>query len=102
MEYMSQYDCTIHYINEDNNCIADALSRLPDTVNNKASIVAGVFEMKSDPIFLQDIKDSYHTNPWCKALAKDLARGIVDHKSDISSWNGLIFISSQLIIPNNK
>jgi hypothetical protein len=26
MEYMSQYDCSIHYINGDNNCVADALS----------------------------------------------------------------------------
>ena len=41
-------------------------------------------------------------HPWCKALAVDLARGVVDHKLDITSHNGLIFIRSRLIIPNNK
>jgi hypothetical protein len=35
MEYMSQYDCTIQYINGDDNCVVDALSRLPDTVDNE-------------------------------------------------------------------
>jgi hypothetical protein len=45
MEYMSQYDCSIHYINGDDNCVADALSRLPETVENGGGIVGGVFEI---------------------------------------------------------
>jgi hypothetical protein len=102
MEYMSQYDCTIQYINGDDNCVADALSRLPNTVDNQPNIIAGIFEVKSDPSFPRDIKDGYQTDPWCKALAVDLARGVVDHKLDITSRNGLIFIGSRLMIPNNK
>jgi hypothetical protein len=30
MEYMSQYDCSIKYINGDDNCMADVLSHFPD------------------------------------------------------------------------
>ena len=102
MEYMSQYDCTIHYINGDDNCVADALSRLPDSVDNESHVVGGIFEIRSDPSFSKDIKEGYHTDPWCKTLATDLARGVVDMKLDIKSQNGLIFIGSRLIIPNNK
>ena len=94
MEYMSQYDCTIQYINRDDNCIADALSRLPNDINTEPQILGGILEIRSDPAFLQDIKDGYHMDAWCKALATDLARGIVDRKLDITSWNGLIFIGS--------
>jgi hypothetical protein len=72
MEYMSQYDCSIKYINRDDNCMADALSCLPDTVDD-TSPIASVFEIRSDPSFVQDIKDGYHADPWCKALASDLA-----------------------------
>ena len=59
MEYMSQYNCTIKYINGDDNCVADALSRLLNTVDNLPNIVTGMFEVKSDPLFLCDIKDGY-------------------------------------------
>jgi hypothetical protein len=102
MEYMSQYDCAIKYINGDDNCVADALSRLPDTVDAQPNIVASVFEICSDPSFMQDIKDGYHVNPWCKALAADLAWGVTDSKLNIISCNRLIFIANQLIIPKHK
>jgi hypothetical protein len=99
MEYMLQYDCSINYINGDDNCVADALSRLPDTVDRHSSIVTNIFEIHSDLSFVQDIKDGYHSDPWCKALATDLARGMTDSKLLITSWNGLIFIGQHLIIP---
>jgi hypothetical protein len=102
MEYMSQYDCAIKYINSDDNCVADALSCLPDTVDAQPNVVASVFEIRSDPSFVQDIKDGYHANPWCKALAADLAQGITDSKLNIISCNGLIFIANRLIIPKHK
>jgi hypothetical protein len=101
MEYMSQYDCAIKYINGDDNCVADALSRLPDTVD-QPNVVASVFEIRSDPSFVQDIKDGYHVDAWCKALAADLARGVTDSKLNIVSRNGLIFIADRLIIPKHK
>lgn len=59
MEYMSQYDCSIHYISGDDNCVADALSCLPDTVDKGDSIIASIFEIKSDPSLVQEIKEKY-------------------------------------------
>jgi hypothetical protein len=102
MEYMSQYDCSIDHICGEDNCVADTLSRLPNTIDTPSRIVAGVFEIRSDPTFVQDIKDGYHLDPWCKALASDLARGMTDRKLDITSRNGLIFIGPRLIIPRHK
>jgi hypothetical protein len=101
MEYMSQYDCSIHYISGDNNCVADALSQLPDSVDQHVPI-ASIFEIKSDPQIMEDIKKGYHEDPWCQALAKDLAQGFMDCKLNISSCNGLIFIGERLIIPKYK
>jgi hypothetical protein len=102
MEYMSQYDCTITYINGDDNCVADALSRLPDDVEDNSCVVASVFEIRSDPGFMQDIKDGYHIDLWCKALTTDLTRGVTDSKLGITSRNGLIFIGQCLVIPKHK
>ena len=102
MEYMSQYDCSINYINGEDNCVTDALSQLPDCVDRHCSIVTNIFEICSDPSFVQDIKDGYHNDPWCKALATDLARGMTDGKLQITSWNGLMFIGQRLVIPKYK
>jgi len=102
MEYMSQYDCSINYICREDNCVADALSRLPNTVDGPSCIIAGIFEICSNPSFVQDIKDRYCIDPWCKALVFNLAHGMTDHKLNITSRNGLIFISPRLIIPKHK
>ena len=40
MEFLLQYDATIHYLPGDQNCVADALSHLPDS---NISIVASIF-----------------------------------------------------------
>lgn len=102
MEYMSQYDCTIHYINGDDNCVADALSSLPDSIERVPTVISGIFEIRSDPSLIEDIKEGYNMDPWCKALARDLAQGMVDNKLSISSRNSLIFIGNRLIIPKHK
>jgi hypothetical protein len=101
MEYMSQYDCSIHYINGDDNCVADTLSQHPDSVDLNIPI-ASIFEIKSDPQLVEDIKKGYHEDLWCRALAKDLMLGFTDQKLNISSCNGLIFIGERLIIPKYK
>lgn len=85
MEYISQYDCMILYINGDNNCVADALSCLPDSIDQEPTVISSIFEIKSDPTMMDDIKEGYNTDPWCKSLAHDLARGIIDNKLGISS-----------------
>lgn len=73
MEYMSQYNCSIHYINSDDNCIMDTLSQLPDTVDYATNLITSIFKIKSDLSLIQEIKEGYQTDPWCKALAHDLA-----------------------------
>ena len=102
MEYMSQYDCSINYINSNDNCVTDALSQSPDTINDCSNIVTSIFEIQSDPSFVQDIKDGYHKDPWCKALATDLTQGMTDSKLGIMSKNRLIFIGQHLIILKHK
>jgi hypothetical protein len=102
MEYMSQYDCTINYINGDNNCITDMLLHLPNSVDRHTSIVANVFKIRSDPVFIQDIKDRYRADPWCKALATDLARGMTGSKLGLTLRNRLIFIGQRPVIPKHK
>jgi len=42
MEFMSQYDAKIVYVKGEDNTIADALSRLPDTAYSVASMLAGL------------------------------------------------------------
>jgi hypothetical protein len=102
MEYMSQYDCSIEYISGDDNSVTDTLSRLPDTIDQKCEVIASILEIKSDPSIVQEIKEGYRMDPWCKALAHDLAQGITDSKLQIASRNGLIFIGDRLIIPKHK
>jgi hypothetical protein len=85
MEYMSQYDCSIQYINGADNCVADALSHLPDIVDDTSTLVTGVFEIKSDPSIVADIKEGYQKDPWCQMIAKDLSLNTIDQKFNISS-----------------
>jgi RNase H-like domain found in reverse transcriptase len=73
MEYMSQYDCMIHYINGNDNCVADALSHLPDSIDQVPTVISGIFKIKLDPSLIEDIKEGYNMDPWCKSLACDLA-----------------------------
>jgi hypothetical protein len=65
-------------------------------------VIASILEIKSDPSIVQEIKEGYRMDPWCKALAHDLAQGITDSKLQIASRNGLIFIGDRLIIPKHK
>ena len=60
------------------------------------------FEIKSDLSLMQIIKEGYHIDPWHKLLAHNLSQGIIDNKLGISSWNGMIFIGTRLIILKHK
>jgi hypothetical protein len=58
MEYLSQYEYSITYINGEKNTVADALSRLPDSVEETAPAVVAcaVFTIQSDPKLITRIK----------------------------------------------
>ncbi|RDB15414.1 Transposon Ty3-G Gag-Pol polyprotein [Hypsizygus marmoreus] len=104
MEYLSQYEYTIHYIAGELNTVADALSRLPDSCDPhpSSSPVTAVFEIRSDPTFVSDIKSGYTSDPWCKSLITDMEKNLIDEKLGIQLSNGLLFVGSRLVIPRFK
>jgi len=59
MEYLSQYDYTILYINGEANCVADILSWYPECIilkNPPPSLpIISILEINSNDSFLDDI-----------------------------------------------
>jgi len=104
MEYLSQYEYTITYINGDKNTIADALSRLPDSVDREPTVVvaSAVFSIQSNLKLITWIKNGYHTDPWCLGILEDLKWGMLDAKLNIALKHGLLFIRSRLVILKYK
>lgn len=100
MEYLSQYEYTITYINGDRNTVADALSRLLDTVEAQPGVVdvASVFSIESDPKLIRRMKKGYHIDSWCKGVLQDLKVGVLNVKLDIALKDGLLFMGRRLII----
>ena len=75
MEFLSQYDATIHYLPGEKNNAADALSRLPDpALTTIASIFATSQNQKIRSRFeledtlLDEIKLGYVTDPYIAKL----------------------------------
>jgi len=95
MEYMSHYDMEIVYIKGDDNTVADALSRLPNTVNSESPLpVAAMLSMETDKSLLKSIKEGYETDPFCKRL-RDTAVSI-----EGAEWkNNLLYVGDRLVIP---
>lgn len=100
MEYLSQYEYTITYINSDHNTMADALSRLPDTIGDLPEDVdiAAVLSIESNPKLIRRVKQGYHMDSWCKGILQDLKAGMLNVKLDITLKNGLLFTEKWLII----
>lgn len=83
MEFLSQYDASIYYLPGENNCIADALSRLPE---NDIQSISSIFapsnathtssKFKIDNILLDEIKKGYATNPFIQKLTVRPRQGI--------------------------
>ena len=88
----------------ENRTLADALSWLPDSVNDKPPIViaASIFTVESNPKLITWIKNSYWEDSWCLGILKDLKQGIIDTKLHITLKHGLLFIGQHLIIPKYK
>jgi len=104
MEYLSQYEYTITYINSKCNTVADALSHLPDSIDDELSILltTSVFTIKSDLKLITHIKNGYREDPWCIGILDDLKQGIIDAKLHITLKHGLLFVGTHLIIPKYK
>jgi hypothetical protein len=103
MEYLSQYEYMITYINGERNTVADTLSQLPDSTDNQPPFpIASIFTIESDLKVIRHIKKGYRHNTWCAGILDDLQQGVVDKKLRIKLQHGLLFIGSQLIIPKYK
>ena len=102
MEFLSQYDASINYIPGENNCVADALSRLPqsstDTIASLFSssrTTSSKFELDTE--LLTAIKSGYDTDPFISKLTS-ASTGL----DAISKRDNFWFINDRLIVPDVK
>ena len=104
MEYLSQYEYNITYINGNCNTVADTLLQLPDSVDDEPLVItaASVFAISSNPKIIKWIKHGYQVDPWCRGILHDMKRIMLDAKLNITLKHGLLFIGNCLIIPKYK
>ena len=104
LEFLSQYDATIHYIPGDKNNAADALSRLPDTGFSVIASLASASLQKCvvsrfhlEDTLLEEIRNGYKNDPFTNKLA-NVALGM----NNVTQENGFWFIDGHLFVPNVK
>jgi hypothetical protein len=104
MEFLSQYDATIHYLPGESNCAADALSRLPDpalttiatlVTTNSARRIKTRFDLED--AILDEIRTGYEKDPFTLKLTK-AAPGMTNVRHEDGFW----FIDDCLVVPNSK
>jgi hypothetical protein len=114
MEYLSQFDMTIHYIRGEDNTVADALSHLPvDTPDVHSDDVyvgdsplrwecwlgqqnscSAILTISADEFFLRDVREGYKHDEFCKQLsAVDISI------PGICLENDLWYLGDRLVIP---
>ena len=100
---MSQYEMAITYIRGEDNCVADALSRLPPNTFPDEHVIQSPHEHWKTPIcavlsiatdisVLASIKEGYDSDPFCQRLARTGAPGA-------QFINGLWYVGDRLVIP---
>jgi transposase InsO family protein len=104
MEFLSQYDATIHYLPGERNTVADALSRLPDPDTN---IIAMIFaksqnrkirsRFELEDAILDEIKTGYATDAFAQKLIS-AATGM----PNVENKHGFWFVDERLVIPNGR
>jgi hypothetical protein len=98
-EFLAQYDHEIMYILGDANCVANALSRLPNAINDVPVPLASMLTIETDPMLLQNIQDGYLANPFCTKLsgANKSIKGICWDGSLIVYWQPPDYSTSGVI-----
>lgn len=98
MEFLSQYDATIHYLPSKKNTAADALSRLPEKTTH---IVGAILNDKSiisrfdlEDTILEQIRNGYSTDPYTKTL-----EAAAPSMPNIHFTNGYWFVDNRLFVP---
>lgn len=119
-----EYDVTLRYLKGKDNCIADALSRLPieskqanevdpditipvhaitDTLNASESRIQRVRRATtSDPTMNQLTHYILHGWPPHKHLANSLTHNFWNYKNELSVEDGLIYKGDRLVIPERE
>lgn len=97
MEYLSQYNYKIIYIQREDNTIADALSRMPDA---EQTVVSQVMTMKENELTLKDIKAGYSEDKYTRCLLEDHKTGMLP--TGVEWRNGLLYVGERLIVPKFK
>jgi len=77
------------------NTVADALSRLPDTVDDPTvTPMAAALSIQTDPTLLETIKKGYNEDPFCLKISN------AQKSIDGLEWGyGLLYIGNCLVIP---
>ena len=104
MEFLSQYDASINYIPGEKNCVADVLSRLPES---PLLAIASIFteprsrrtssKLNLDTDLINAIKTGYSNDPFVKKLTS-ASTGMEIIKQQDGFW----FINDHLVIPDVK
>lgn len=94
-EFLSHYNHQIIYIKGEDNTIADALSRLPDTVDDiPITPVASMHCVETDPLLLQSILAGYKSDPFCVKLVNN-----TDSIPGLTIRDKLLYVGDRLVIP---
>ena len=94
-EFMAQYDMQIVYIPGESNTVTDALSRLPDSIDETEECpVASLLTIRTDPALLDSIIKGYESDPFCAKISN--ARKSID---GVEWRHGLLYIGERLVIP---
>jgi hypothetical protein len=104
MEFLSQYDASIRYLPGDQNTVADALSRLPDT---ETTTIASIFaqtrghkirtRFELEDAILDEVKQGYALDPFTEKLTS-ASSGI----QNVTNKNSFWFIDKHLVIPSGR
>jgi hypothetical protein len=94
-EFLSHYNHEIVYIKGEDNPVADALSCLPNSVDDTPPVpAAALLEVCTDPCLLEQILQGYKEDPFCDRLFR------TNHDTlGVTTRNGLLYIGDHLVIP---
>lgn len=93
-EFLSEYDFEIVYMKGGDNMVADVLLHMPDDGGERVKVVAAVLTVSADPKISADIRVRYKSDSFCQKVLSNL-----DSFPAVKVVDGLIYISSRLVIP---